>query len=69
MALISTDPSMSPIIPVGAWVFLKPFDGSIIYGKLYLIITNGYSVIRKIRPTEHPEEVRLEIIDRNNYAI
>ncbi|MCC8088043.1 MAG: hypothetical protein LIO79_02105 [Rikenellaceae bacterium] len=67
LATVNTDESLSPKIPVGAIVLLRPFDGKIIFGKFYLIVTESYSLIRKVRSTYNPDEYRLTTLDPENF--
>jgi len=67
IAVINKDESLAPKIPVGTIVLLKPGGERIVYGEIYLIALPDYAMIRKIRSTPHPDEFRLEAIDRDNY--
>ncbi len=57
--------SMSPDIPSGAVVLLKEIDPELILsGEIYFIVTDAYSVIRKIRSVDG-DDSRLRLLPGN----
>ncbi|MCC8089625.1 MAG: S24 family peptidase [Rikenellaceae bacterium] len=58
-ALNNIDEAMNPKIPLGAMILVHEHAGSIVYGKMYVIQTVGYTIIRTIRKTNRQGYVRL----------
>jgi phage repressor protein C with HTH and peptisase S24 domain len=64
-AITNLGDSMSPDIPPGAIVTLKKLDiSSILPGEIYLVVTNDYSTIKRIR-TSHDNDLYLRLVPIN----
>ncbi|MCC8089213.1 MAG: hypothetical protein LIO79_08140 [Rikenellaceae bacterium] len=58
-ALINFDQAIAPKIPLGAMMLVKPHKGVIVYGKIYIIETEHFTVIRILRTAHKPDHIRL----------
>lgn len=63
------DEAMKPIIPMNALIAVKKTTPeSIIYGKIYHVQTENFSVVRIIRKSERVEdELILQVINKKHY--
>lgn len=63
------DEAMSPTIPLNALIALKPATlESIVYGKIYHVQTENFSVVRIVRKSERAEdELILQVTNKEHY--